>query len=76
MNPYDGTPLVKSRAVELNGQAVTLALVGGQTLTGTLAYVAKTGAYGSVDYPHVLTLTTSGKATTVRVDHVSAIGQG
>lgn len=36
----------------------------------------ETGAYGSVDYPHVLTLTTAGKATTVRVDHVSAIGQG
>ncbi|MFE7501523.1 hypothetical protein ACFU6O_20710 [Streptomyces albidoflavus] len=76
MNPYDGTPHVKSRAVELNGQSVTLALVGGQTLTGTLAYVGEAGAYDLVNYPHVLTLTTSGKATTVRVDHVSAIGQG
>ncbi|MFJ8146196.1 hypothetical protein ACIQ6R_14115 [Streptomyces sp. NPDC096048] len=66
---------IKTQAVAMNGQNVTVNLVGGQTLTGTLAYATTEAAY-SVRYPEVLTVTVATKAHTVRVDHVSSIGQG
>ncbi|WP_327322264.1 hypothetical protein OG735_07040 [Streptomyces sp. NBC_01210] len=66
---------IKNRAVELNGTTVVVSLVGGQSVTGTLAY-ATVAKYGGTAYPDVLTVTATSKATTVRIDHVSAIGQG
>ncbi|MEV7200260.1 hypothetical protein [Streptomyces griseoluteus] len=71
----DYTQAIKTQAVTMNGQAVVVNLVGGQSLTGTLAY-ATAAAYFSTTYPDVLTVTVAGKAHTVRVDHVSSIGQG
>ncbi|MFI2029121.1 hypothetical protein [Streptomyces buecherae] len=63
----DGLRAIKGRAVELHGSTATVQLSGGQTLTGTVDYTA--------NRDH-LSITTEGKAHTVRVDHVSAIGQG
>ncbi|MFF0837479.1 hypothetical protein ACFYWF_31590 [Streptomyces sp. NPDC003344] len=71
----DYTQAIKDRALALNGTAVVVNLVGGQSLSGTLAY-ATAQAYYSTTYPDVLTVTVTGKAHTVRLDHVSAIGQG
>ncbi|MGW4754274.1 hypothetical protein [Streptomyces chartreusis] len=75
---YDSTlheQAIKDRALALNGTAVVVSLVGGQTVTGTLAY-ATTAEHYSTRYPDVLTVTASGKATTVRIDHISAVAQG
>ncbi|MFF3330006.1 hypothetical protein ACFYWX_10675 [Streptomyces sp. NPDC002888] len=68
---------VKASARELDGQEVAVGLVGGQTLTGTLTYESTPGGYPVVDqWPNVLTVTVSTKVHTVRLDHVSSIGQG
>ncbi|MET8960957.1 hypothetical protein ABZX69_15955 [Streptomyces sp. NPDC004074] len=67
---------IKNRAVALNGQTAAVNLVGGQTLTGTLAYATVTASWGGIEYPEILTVTVSTKAHTVRLDHVSSIGQG
>lgn len=67
---------IRDRAVALNGQNVAVNLIGGQTLTGTLAYASATGTFGAVAWPKVLTVTVTSKAHTVRLDHVSSIGQG
>ncbi|MFJ2737313.1 hypothetical protein [Streptomyces sp. NPDC087317] len=72
MNDY--VQAIKAAAVAMNGQSVVLNLVGGQSLAGTLAYASSAGHY-AVNYPDVLTVTVSGKAHTVRLDHVTAIGQ-
>ncbi|WP_328336566.1 hypothetical protein [Streptomyces violaceus] len=71
----DYTQAIKNQAVAMSGQNVVVNLVGGQSLTGTLSY-ATTEAHYSVNYPDVLTVTVSTKAHTVRLDHVSSIGQG
>ncbi|MEV6537126.1 hypothetical protein AB0M86_47605 [Streptomyces sp. NPDC051639] len=78
MSSYDDTQHeqeIKDRALALNGTAVVVSLVGGQTVTGTLTYATVVKNGGTV-YPNVLTVTATSKATTVRTDHVSAIGQG
>jgi hypothetical protein len=69
---------IRDRAVTLNGQAVTVNLVGGATLTGTLAYVSRDAGWpaGSQEWPKSLTVTVSTQVHTVRLDHVSSIGQG
>ncbi|WP_406108884.1 hypothetical protein OG698_39555 [Streptomyces sp. NBC_01003] len=75
---YDDTlheQAIKFQAVALNGTAVVVSLVGGQSVTGALAY-ATVVKYGGTVFPDALTVTASGKATTVRTDHISAIGQG
>ncbi|EFK99538.1 predicted protein [Streptomyces sp. SPB78] len=64
-----------TQAIALSGKTVAVQLIGGQSLTGTLAYAQRPTSWGGFEYPEVLTLTTSGKATTVRADHVSAIGE-
>ncbi|MCQ9134133.1 hypothetical protein [Streptomyces hilarionis] len=66
---------IKNRAAALNGTAVVVSLIGGQTVTGTLAY-ATVARYGGTAYPNILTVTASGKDTTIRTDHVTAVGQG
>ncbi|MER7964902.1 hypothetical protein [Streptomyces ardesiacus] len=71
----DYTDTMKRLASALDGQAVTMNLVGGQTLTGTLDYETTPGYY-STNFPDVLTVTVETKAHTVRLDHVSSIGQG
>lgn len=71
----DYTQAIKTQAVAMNGQTVVVNLIGGQSLTGTLAYTT-TPRYYSTDFPDVLTVTVSTKAHTVRLDHVSSIGQG
>ncbi|MFD8262336.1 hypothetical protein ACFV19_26200 [Streptomyces griseoluteus] len=71
----DYTQAIETQAVTMNGQSVVVNLIGGQSLTGTLAYTT-TSRYYSTYFPDVLTLTVAGKAHTVRVDHVSSIGQG
>ncbi|MFE6128844.1 hypothetical protein ACFQ6Q_11315 [Streptomyces sp. NPDC056437] len=68
--------IIKSRAVELHGTTVVVNLVGGSTLTGTLAYQTISGAHGSVRYPDVLTITATSKAHTVPTAYVVTIGQG
>lgn len=73
MNDY--VQAIKTQAVAMNGQTVVVNLIGGQSLTGTLAYATAPKYYGTI-YPDVLTVTVSTKAHTVRVDHVSSIGQG
>lgn len=72
----DATQAIKNRAIELHGTAVVVNLVGGQSLTGTLAYAVDTHGGRYTTFPDVLTVTVSAKAHTVRLDHVSAIGQG
>ncbi|MFI9562409.1 hypothetical protein [Streptomyces rishiriensis] len=75
---YDSTEHeqeIKDRAIALNGTAVVVRLIGGQDVTGTLTY-ATVAKYGGTAYPSVLTVTAASKATTVRIDHVSAIAQG
>lgn len=69
---------IRAQAQELNGEAVTVNLVGGQTLTGTLTFVARPLAHpsGSFEWPKALTITVETKAHIVRLDHVSSIGQG
>ncbi|MFD5285044.1 hypothetical protein [Streptomyces rubrogriseus] len=69
---------IRAQARELNGEAVSVNLVGGQTLTGTLTYEARPMPYptGSTEWPKALTITVETKAHFVRVDHVSSIGQG
>ncbi|MGW1270723.1 hypothetical protein [Streptomyces sp. NPDC002491] len=67
---------IRTHAVTLNGQTAAINLVGGQTLTGTLAYATTTASWGGIEYPDFLTVTVSTKAHTVRMDHVSSIGQG
>ncbi|MFF5537875.1 hypothetical protein ACFY71_36355 [Streptomyces cinerochromogenes] len=71
----DYTQAIKNQAVAMNGQTVVVNLSGGQSLTGTLAYTT-TPRYYSTDFPDVLTVTVASKAHTVRVDHISSIGQG
>ncbi|MFD6027403.1 hypothetical protein [Streptomyces griseoluteus] len=71
----DYTQAIKTQAVAMNGTACVVNLIGGQSLTGTLTYATAT-AYYSTTYPDVLTVTVAGKAHTVRVDHISALGQG
>ena len=67
---------IRDSAAALDGMAVVVNLVGGQTLSGTLSYApTPTGYLGSPVYPPVLTVTVSTKAHTVRLDHVSSIGQ-
>ncbi|MGW2709559.1 hypothetical protein ACWC4J_11280 [Streptomyces sp. NPDC001356] len=70
------TDAVRERAMTMNGQAVVVNLVGGQTLTGTLAYASTTGPQGWTVWPNVLTVTVTGKAHSARLDHISSIGQG
>ncbi|MET9508330.1 hypothetical protein ABZX62_07595 [Streptomyces flavidovirens] len=65
-----------NQAIALNGQTVTVNLVGGSTLTGTLAYAINMNDGRFQSYPTALTVTVASKAHTVRMDHVSAIGQG
>ncbi|MFJ8808503.1 hypothetical protein [Streptomyces sp. NPDC102490] len=70
---------IRARAAELNGQAVTVNLVGGATLTGTLDFEQRPAPgwpSGSTEWPKALTVTVDTKAHTVRLDHVSSIGQG
>ncbi|MFI7017897.1 hypothetical protein [Streptomyces sp. NPDC050164] len=69
---------IRDRAAALNGQAVTVNLVGGASLTGTLAYASRSAGWptGSTEWPKSLTVTVSTKVHTVRLDHVSSIGQG
>ncbi|MFF0853356.1 hypothetical protein ACF1GY_29760 [Streptomyces sp. NPDC014684] len=67
---------IQARAIALNGTAVVPTLTGGQTVSGTPAYATRTGLWGAVDYPETCTLTTAGKATTVRMDCVAAVAQG
>ncbi|MFI9175733.1 hypothetical protein [Streptomyces lincolnensis] len=68
---------VRDRAAVLNGQSVIVNLVGGSTLTGTLAYVPRPAGWpaGSQEWPKSLTVTVSTKVHTVRLDHVSSLGQ-
>lgn len=70
------TQVIKNRAIELNGTAVVVELIGGQTLTGTLSYALADGPQSTKYYPNALTVTVSTKAYTVRLDAVAAIGQG
>ncbi|WP_329177128.1 hypothetical protein OG754_26755 [Streptomyces decoyicus] len=72
----DYVDAIKTHAVALNGQVVAVNLIGGQALTGTLTYATNTGLWGGTEFPDVLTVTVSTKAHTVRLDHVSSIGQG
>lgn len=68
---------IKTRAIALNGTTVSVNLLGGQTLTGTLAYATTTTdgwPAGMTSFPDVLTVNVSTKLHTVRVDHVSSIG--
>jgi hypothetical protein len=69
---------IRAQAELLNGETVTVHLVGGQTLTGTLSFVERPLAHpsGSFEWPKALTVTVETKAHTVRLDHVSSIGQG
>jgi hypothetical protein len=69
---------IRDRAAALNGQSVTVNLVGGATLTGTLAFAPRSAGWpdGSQEWPKSMTVTVSTKAHTVRLDHVSSIGQG
>ncbi|MFJ9636202.1 hypothetical protein [Streptomyces sp. NPDC101178] len=67
---------IKNAALALNGQSVSVNLIGGQTLTGTVAYATTAEAHGAVAYPNAMTVTVSTKVHTVRMDHVSSIGQG
>jgi hypothetical protein len=68
--------VIKSRAAELHGTTVVLNLVGGTSLTGTLAYETTSGAFGVVLFPDVLTITVSTKVHTVPTAYVVSIGQG
>jgi hypothetical protein len=70
---------IRDQAIALNGQTVSVNLVGGQTLSGTLAYVTEsvTGwPAGGNRWPNAITLTVSTKVHKVRLDHVSSLGQG
>ncbi|MFL4902765.1 hypothetical protein ACJ6WF_06175 [Streptomyces sp. MMS24-I2-30] len=69
---------IRERATAMNGQNVTVNLVGGQVLAGTLTYVLGAIDYppGATRYPAALTVTVAGKVHTARLDHVSSIGQG
>ncbi|MFF1764793.1 hypothetical protein [Streptomyces sp. NPDC058249] len=76
-NEYLST--IRDQAIALNGMTVSVNLVGGQTLSGTLAYVTEsiTGwPAGGNRWPNALTLTVSTKVHKVRLDHVSSLGQG
>jgi hypothetical protein len=70
------TTAIQQQAVTMDGASVAVNLIGGQTLTGTLAYATRTGLWGGTEFPHILTVTVSGKAHTVRLDAVMSIGQG
>jgi hypothetical protein len=70
---------IRDQAIALNGTAVSVNLVGGQTLAGTLTYVTEPLAgwpAGGNQWPNALTLTVSTKVHKVRLDHVSSLGQG
>ncbi|WP_327698656.1 hypothetical protein [Streptomyces sp. NBC_00459] len=70
---------IRDQAIALNGQAVSVNLIGGQTLAGTLTYVTEslTGwPSGATQWPNALTVTVSTKVHKVRLDHVSSLGQG
>lgn len=67
---------IKNSALPLHGSVVVVNLVGGQSLTGTLAYALDTHGGRYTTFPDVLTVTVSAKVHTVRLDHISAIGQG
>ncbi|MFD8028973.1 hypothetical protein ACFV3F_09450 [Streptomyces sp. NPDC059717] len=69
---------IRSHAVALNGQTAAINLIGGTTLTGTLAYATTSSSWpaGGIVYPDFLQITVSTKVHTVRLDHVSSIGQG
>ncbi|MFF4931000.1 hypothetical protein ACFY2H_19150 [Streptomyces griseofuscus] len=70
------TNAVGQRAAALNGQTVSVLLLGGQTLAGTLTYTSTTGTFGATQWPTLLTVNVGGKAQSVRLDDVSAIGLG
>ncbi|MGW3989083.1 hypothetical protein [Streptomyces sp. NPDC004830] len=78
MHTFDEyTDAIRARARELAGQAVTVNLVGGQTLSGTLTYESAPGGYPVVEqWPDALTITAEAVTHTVRLDHVSSVGQG
>ncbi|MDX2994106.1 hypothetical protein PV382_15400 [Streptomyces scabiei] len=69
---------IRDHAMTLTGQTVSVNLVGGQTLTGTLTYTSTPAAYpvGGIAWPTVLTVTVATKVHKVRIDHVSSLGQG
>ncbi|MET8818233.1 hypothetical protein EF913_23115 [Streptomyces sp. WAC04189] len=69
---------IRAQAEELNGETVTVHLVGGQTLTGTLTFVPRplTFPADATEWPKALTVNVETKTHTVRLDHVSSIGQG
>ncbi|MEU5765040.1 hypothetical protein ABZ782_03840 [Streptomyces asoensis] len=70
---------IRDQAIALNGTTVSVNLIGGQTLSGTLAYVTESVAgwpAGGSQWPNALTLTVSTKVHKIRLDHVSSIGQG
>jgi hypothetical protein len=70
---------IRDQAIALNGQAVSVNLIGGQTIAGALAYVleAVTGwPTGMNQWPNALTVTVSTKVHKIRLDHVSSLGQG
>lgn len=69
---------IRDRAAALNGQTVTVNLVGGATLTGTLAYAPRDAGWpeGSQEWPKSLAITDSTTTHTIRLDHVSSLGQG
>ncbi|MFY0513516.1 hypothetical protein ACOMD4_24475 [Streptomyces anulatus] len=73
---YVAEGMIKNAALALNGQSASVNLIGGQTLTGTITYATTAEAYGAVAYPDAMTVTVSTKVHTVRLDHVSSIGQG
>lgn len=68
---------IKNAALALHGTTAVVHLLGGQTLTGSLTYVlaSPNGPHTTNPYPLALTLTVSTKVYTIRLDHVSALGQ-
>ncbi|WP_405994585.1 hypothetical protein [Streptomyces sp. NBC_00986] len=70
---------IREQAIALNGTSVSVNLIGGQTLAGTLTYVTETLSgwpAGGNQWPNALTVTVSTKVHKVRLDHVSSLGQG
>ncbi len=64
---------IKNQALAMDGEDVVIHMVGGQTITGTLSYETVAHPYRT-EHPDVLTITVTGKAHVVRLDHVSGIG--
>ncbi|MFJ4787179.1 hypothetical protein [Streptomyces sp. NPDC088794] len=70
---------IRDQAIALNGTTVSVGLIGGQTLAGTLTYITETltgWPAGGSQWPNALTLTVSTKVHKIRLDHVSSLGQG